>query len=204
MAVIFFKNTLNARERGNSIFASLDQGIYKCTVEKPDGKNEVICLYQVNATEPELLLTIESVFGGAVRYPLFVDFLKSDNRITILLELQAPFSCFLVQKYSREGDEWTIQSEHPIEKIGLEKRQKLVSARVEALDKVVFYFLPEGEYFMSRRADGIVRKRQIISPEDTRVVYDILSSGVQVNGNPYAFEQDHHSKPIKRSKSGEG
>lgn len=173
-------------ERGHSAFSNLDSSLI-AKIEKPDGSNEEICLYQKNESSEQLIISIKKVFDEKMRYPLYVDAKIFGDELVVLLELQPPVAHFLRQRYKRINDSWVLIAENPIQAMNTPKRQKMVVAEVKSKTEILFYFHPKVEYEKNRAGQSARRLIKGKSHEEDHIVKYVFSNFTEAERE--AFEQ---------------
>ena len=203
-------------ERGNSSFAYTSSS-YIAKVEKPDGSNEEICVYQKNNNDEQLVISIKEVFDKRMRHPLYVDAKIFGDELIVLLELQPPIAHFLRQRYKKVDNEWLLISENPIQAMNTFKRQRLVAGQIVSKEEVVFsFFQPVSEYKKENlKISG--RSKGKPQPEDIKISYtfkdftqedkiafeqkpkglllEVLGDQVKKDNQVYDFRKDDYSSP---------
>jgi len=181
------------RPRGSSAFYFKDSIGYP-KIEKYDNE-EILCVYK----KDDLIVKIGSAFGGAVKYPLYIDLFVDDKEMVILLELQPPLGCFLRQRYTKgENQEWVLVSENPIEKIGTMKRGKLVTATASS-DEIIFYYVDEEytvEFGALDKTKRYIKKVYSFTPwsDEDKIIFEQKPKGLllEVLGDKVTTDNSHY------------
>lgn len=176
----------NAADRGHSAFSNTDSSLV-AKIEKPDGLNEEICLYQEDESGEQLVIAIKEVFDEKMRHPLYVDAKIFGDELVVLLELQPPVAHFLRQRYKKINNTWMLIAENPIQAMNTPKRQKMVVGKVESKTEVRFYFHPKAEYEKNIAGQSARKLTKGKSHEEDHVVKYIFSNFSEAQRD--AFEQ---------------